>query len=1219
MASRDEIAQQARLSVRSDVKPDNEHYAGVGLLFWMATGGSLISPWWSTTRDYQLRTFAKNSDHFQGAMWMIAAKLTSVPFRIEPRDPAVATHHRHADYYQTMLTERSEFGDGWQEFWSKFLYDLWTQDNGAYAEVIGAGKPSGRIRGPALGLSHLDSYRCTRTSNPEYPVIYDDPKSGRHRFHYSRILYTAQQPSTAAEMLGVGHCWLTRAMHAVQNMIDIAIYKEEKLGSRPPRQMLLGKGVDTKVLMSALKMAANRDDSENLARFAKTIVVGSIDPDFDVTTLDLASVPDGFDERASVELAMALIALAGGFPVRWLWPATQVGATVADALFSHISGAGGGAAWHLGRMQTLLGGSARGAFHVAGKVLPPHLRLVFDYQDDQQDNQQAEIKKKRSDRRKTDLEAGVIDVRVSRQQAVSDGDLTEAQFAGLELQDGRLENGNDVLSLFESTDPFFVALLDLGLGDSPLLIALHDPTDALVAIDLKAIDAQEILVNARSRAEKEKAEQALAALGKLKSIYEPLIVEQLLTEEGPPDIPGEEPAPGEDTEETEEPEDTEEEPEEEEEEDADDVEKALMMFYALEPTSDIPNDALIDIVLKQFNFGARVGEVIRGQLARGRGGRFVNAAQLEAGRLEMIRGILGKLRARIGKKRGAGGAAAAKKAENRAKAEAKLQERGMPKGTTDALDKIREGDAPDAKTAQALEDRGLAKRLPDGTLSMTPEGRSVLAGANSGDIDKINSALAKAEEKKKPKAGRGRGGKKKPTAEEAAEKKRILAERKKKKKAAETTKKVSESLSAIADEFGVDSEDLTTLSQFLGGSELLVDGELGEDLDSLPEDTARRLAQSGLVKFDESGRASVTSAGRSLYSAAKKGDKNGARDVMARAQESVSKIRTKVEDREDRITSSQGKIADYETEKQDLSEEAENEVASLENGIDELEQQLEVYSGDVQNREEVARIKGRISDLRGQIAKRNKRAAEQRARIDKRIAAEQKRIAQNREQISKLNASIGQAGDDDVVKAAGDYARGIRASIRGLWRGDIDEFGFVDSMVSTIRRGLKEAWLAGAAECGIKEDELSQAEKDALNKMTNQEFLYLGGFAEDVAAVRDIHAETPRARGGQLGPLFGRGEMWIARYETARQVGRTMACADKKLEWVLGDAEHCSSCLKLAGKVKRASFWAERGIFPRVPGAEYLECKNREKGFNCQCELVPTDKPLSKGPLPGLP
>ncbi len=88
--------------------------------------------------------------------------------------------------------------------------------------------------------------------------------------------------------------------------------------------------------------------------------------------------------------------------------------------------------------------------------------------------------------------------------------------------------------------------------------------------------------------------------------------------------------------------------------------------------------------------------------------------------------------------------------------------------------------------------------------------------------------------------------------------------------------------------------------------------------------------------------------------------------------------------------------------------------------------------------------------------------------------------------------------------------------------------------------------------------------------------------------------------------------MWINRYTEVVNTAKTMACANQKLKWVLGDTDHCNSCLSLSGKVKRGKFWLSSGILPQ---SRQLECG----GFNCQCSLQQTDDPVSRGPLPRLP
>lgn len=189
-----------------------------------------------------------------------------------------------------------------------------------------------------------------------------------------------------------------------------------------------------------------------------------------------------------------------------------------------------------------------------------------------------------------------------------------------------------------------------------------------------------------------------------------------------------------------------------------------------------------------------------------------------------------------------------------------------------------------------------------------------------------------------------------------------------------------------------------------------------------------------------------------------------------------------------------------------------------------------------------------------------------------------------------------------------DFGLAIRSAIRSLWGGQVDMAMFIAQMQAAMGRRLRQAWYEGAAACGVAKDELTYNETVRLDVEVQGLMTYIPPLAQHVM-------QNSKAQGGKLQPLLQRGEMWTARYEQLKQQGQALACADKKLEWVLGDAEHCSSCLKLNGKVKRASTWYDSGIIPRVAGADFLVCK----GYRCQCALIPTTDKMSPGPLPNLP
>lgn len=427
---------------------DENLYGSASILSWLVRGGEIVAPWWSRRRDLDLRNFWQAGDHLSGAVYTLRTKVTTLPFQIIPRDMSVRAHVRAADRFEQILHD-SEFGEGWAVAIGRFVEDVLTTDNGGFLEVIGDGEADGPIIGPALGVAHLDSARCQRTSNPEFPVLYEDTSGRLYKLHYTRVIALSQMTSPRAEMRGVGFCAVSRCINTGQNLQDIATYKQEKLGSRPARQMLVGSNISADEIQQAFQIAEMQMDNMGLGRYAKMVAIGNKSKDIRIDVKDLASVPDGFDEEKSVTLGMFTIALAFGVDARELWPASTSGATKADAMIQHLKARGKA-------FGSLING-IEDAFN--RKVLPAYLRLQFDQQDDEQDANRAEIREKRSQQRQRDAQTGALTVRVMREQMLEDAEITDAQFSEMELEDGRLPDGTPVLTLFSSPDPRMQTLL----------------------------------------------------------------------------------------------------------------------------------------------------------------------------------------------------------------------------------------------------------------------------------------------------------------------------------------------------------------------------------------------------------------------------------------------------------------------------------------------------------------------------------------------------------------------------------------------------------------------------------------------------------------------------------------------------------------------------------------------------------------------------------------
>ena len=507
---------QSRATDDANVSLGGVGSIGGGMFQYLFRAGTMVSPWWSTQRDIDLRRFVKKSDHLNGSMALLTSKVVNIPVRVEPRDMSLKSHIKQADEYNMRLWEESEFGQGWITAGSKWLDDYWNTDNGGYFEIMGKGEKDGPIVGPALGLASLDSTRIIRKKDIEFPLAYIDEDGRQYKLHRSRVAYASDQPSPILEYRGIGFCAVSRAINVAQNLVDISVYKQEKLGSRQPRGLLFTPGVPTNLVQSTLKMASEMMDNQSLRRFAQIPILGGNDTNARFELVDFVSLPDGFDEETSTRLGMFAIALAFGVPIRWIWPAATSGATKADAMYQHIAGLGGGIGRVLKTLSLILGGDPRGPRHSVGKFLPPHLKLIFDFQDDEQDRMKADIQKSRMETWATGLEIGATTLRVTREQMLEAGDITQAQFNQMELADGRLPSGEDILTLFYMTEN---ELLDLGVDD-PLDVERNDGVQMVKAIEDKMAEVRKAMPSVGSAKQKEAHKQALAALGKLREAYE---------------------------------------------------------------------------------------------------------------------------------------------------------------------------------------------------------------------------------------------------------------------------------------------------------------------------------------------------------------------------------------------------------------------------------------------------------------------------------------------------------------------------------------------------------------------------------------------------------------------------------------------------------------------------------------------------------------------------
>lgn len=368
-------------------------------------------PAWGTqpaVRDRKLREFWPTEPIVASALTSMAAKYAAFGWKIQgPK--------RTAQIVQRIL-HNVDFGEGWTNFILKIAIDLFSQDNGAFIEIE---RTRNDPDAPVIGLNHLDSSRCYRTGRREEPVIYYDLNGIHHTLRWYHVITLSEMPSPIEIARGRQYCAVTRLLKAAQIMRDIEQYKREKISGRFNRAIHIVGGVARRTLDEALLAQSEQASNEGLTRYIQPLIVAALDPNASVTkqTIEMASLPDGFDEEVAMrwyinQLALAFLTDYQDFAPL---PAGNLG-TSQQSQILHTKSRGKGPALFMAMIEN--------KFNFHG-VLPSNCRFTFGEKDTEQDSIYLDLRVKRGQDRAARIASGEIDAKIARQIAQDDGDLLE--------------------------------------------------------------------------------------------------------------------------------------------------------------------------------------------------------------------------------------------------------------------------------------------------------------------------------------------------------------------------------------------------------------------------------------------------------------------------------------------------------------------------------------------------------------------------------------------------------------------------------------------------------------------------------------------------------------------------------------------------------------------------------------------------------------------------
>jgi 2'-5' RNA ligase len=371
-------------------------------------------------RDRKLREFWPTEPIIASAIQTIVAARANMSWSLDGPPRTVGIIQR--------MMQSANLGKGWLDLQIKVCTDLLTQDNGAFVEIV---RQEDAPNSPVLNLAHLDAGRCIRTGIPETPVIYYDRHGVEHKLAWYQVLTFEDMPSPIEEMNGLQVCFLSRVLRAAQIIKDFGIYKREKIAGRNPGEIHFVSGVQTKLINDKLQDDQHTADNQGYSRFMLPTIIGSLDPNSTVSTasIDLRSVPDGFDEDTTLRWYIAQIAMAAGADYQEFAPLSTgtLGTSSQSEVLDRKSRGKGQETWRkLWEHKLNFNG-----------IMPQSVTFAFDEKDIESDLRQADLGDKQAKIFSTyyDKGQGVLPLNVIHQMMADEGILKPEYMALLNTTD----------------------------------------------------------------------------------------------------------------------------------------------------------------------------------------------------------------------------------------------------------------------------------------------------------------------------------------------------------------------------------------------------------------------------------------------------------------------------------------------------------------------------------------------------------------------------------------------------------------------------------------------------------------------------------------------------------------------------------------------------------------------------------------------------------------
>jgi hypothetical protein len=396
------------------VTPDYETTPVHRFIWMLASAYDDTVPWSITpqARDKQLREFITVESMLGSTVYAVSARNANFAWEVIPDDP-LGPSYKNTIQQITRVLQNSNRGKGWINLLLNTCVDFYSQDNGAFWELI-------RIRdeptAPVINIAHLDAQQCTRTGDPRTPVIYQDKNGIFHALKYYEVQTLEDMPMPVEGGYGTQLCAVSRALMAARILRDIAVYEREKVSGQFNKEIAIVSGVAQQELQDAMALTHEQMLNAGLTRYAQSAIVSGIDPSHPVSVarIPLATLPDSFDKDSTMKWYIAQLAMAFGIDYQELapLPGGNLG-TSQQSMVLHMKTQGKGPALFMSLVENVLNNG----------ILPKVVKFKFKEHDLKTEMDRADAAFTRSKDRSLRVKSGELDTKAAIDLAVQQGDL----------------------------------------------------------------------------------------------------------------------------------------------------------------------------------------------------------------------------------------------------------------------------------------------------------------------------------------------------------------------------------------------------------------------------------------------------------------------------------------------------------------------------------------------------------------------------------------------------------------------------------------------------------------------------------------------------------------------------------------------------------------------------------------------------------------------------